>query len=105
MEDVMQAPSVTRAAVVPHVHVRVGACDIAIPIDQVLQALPLPPHGLTALPRRSGALLGVADVAGAAVPIVALERGGGGLGGPGPGGGGGVWGGGGPGGRGSAGGL
>ena len=76
MEDVMQAPSVTRAAVVPHVHVRVGACDIAIPIDQVLQALPLPPHGLTALPRRSGALLGVADVAGAAVPIVALERGG-----------------------------
>ena len=77
MEDVMQAPSVTRAAVVPHVHVRVGACDIAIPIDQVLQALPLPPHGLTALPRRSGALLGVADVAGAAVPIVALERGGG----------------------------
>lgn len=74
MEEVMQAPSVTRAAVVPHVHVRVGACDIAIPIDQVLQALPLPPHGLTALPRRSGALLGVADVAGAAVPIVALER-------------------------------
>lgn len=57
-----------------HVHVRVGTCDIAIPIDQVLQALPLPPQGLTELPRRSGGLLGVADVAGAAVPIVALER-------------------------------
>ncbi len=70
----MQPPSIARSAVVQHVHVRVGACDIAIPIDQVLQALPLPPQGLTALPRRSGGLLGVADVAGAAVPIVALER-------------------------------
>ena len=57
-----------------HVHVRVGTCDIAIPIDQVRQALALPPQGLTALPRRSGGLLGVAEVDGAAVPIVALER-------------------------------
>ncbi len=70
----MQAPPIARNAVVQHVHVRVGVCDIAIPIDQVLQALPLPPQGLTALPRRSGGLLGVADVAGVAVPIVALER-------------------------------
>lgn len=74
MQDVMPPRSRARHAVVPHVHVRVGACDIAIPIDQVQQALPLPPQGLTALPRRSGGLLGVADVAGAAVPIVALER-------------------------------
>lgn len=63
-----------RKGVVQHVHVRVGVCDIAIPIDQVQQALPLPPQGLVALPRRSGGLLGVADVAGTAVPIVALER-------------------------------
>lgn len=61
-------------AVVPHVHVCVGGCDIAISIEQVRQAVPLPAQGLTPLPRRSGALLGVADVAGAAVPIVALER-------------------------------
>ncbi len=74
MEDVTQPPLIARDAVVQHVHVRVGACDIAIPIDQVLHALPLPPKGLTPLPRRSGGLLGVTDVAGAAVPIVALER-------------------------------
>lgn len=57
-----------------HVHVRVGGCDIAIPIGQVRQALPLPPQGLTVLPRRTGGLIGLADVAGTAVPIVALER-------------------------------
>ena len=78
MDDVMtppRAPTPTgHNAVLAHVHVRVGACHIAIPIDQVHQALPLPPQGLTALPRRAGALLGLADVAGAAVPIVALER-------------------------------
>ena len=74
MDDVIQSPSSAPLGVVQHVHVRVGRCDIAIPIEQVWQALPLPPQGLTALPRRSGGLLGVADVAGAAVPIVALER-------------------------------
>ena len=74
MDDVIQPPSSAPLGVVQHVHVRVGRCDIAIPIEQVWQALPLPPQGLTALPRRSGGLLGVADVAGAAVPIVALER-------------------------------
>lgn len=67
----MPPQSGTRTAVV---HVRVGRCDIAIALDQVRQALPLPAQGLAALPRRSGALLGVADVDGAAVPIVALER-------------------------------
>ena len=74
MQNMPPPPATPSAAVVPHVHVRVGGCDIAIPIEQVSQALPLPPQGLTVLPRRSGALLGVADVAGEAVPIVALER-------------------------------
>ena len=74
MEAVLQPLPHARPAVVQHVHVRVGLCHIAIPIDQVLQALPLQQGGLTALPRRSGGLLGVADLAGAAVPIVALER-------------------------------
>ena len=77
MNEVAQPPSIVgNAAIgrVPHIHVRVGTCDIAIPIDQVQQAVPLPPQGLTALPRRSGGLLGLADVAGMAVPIVALER-------------------------------
>ena len=55
-----------------YVHVRVGTCDIAIPIAQVRQALPQ--QSLTILPRRTGALLGLLDVAGASVPIVALER-------------------------------
>lgn len=74
MQDLNPPPATTSPAVIPHVHVRVGGCDIAVPIEQVRQAVPLPPQGLTVLPRRSGALLGVADVAGAAVPIVALER-------------------------------
>lgn len=78
MEDVTQpAPTPPISAerhVHVHVHVRVGKCDIAIPVDQVRQALPLPPQGLTLLPRRSGGLVGVADVEGQAVPIVALER-------------------------------
>lgn len=74
MPDVIPPPATSRLALVQHVHVRVGRCHIAVPIDQVQQALPLPPQGLTALPRRSGGLLGVADVDGAAVPIVALER-------------------------------
>lgn len=74
MDDVTSPPSGALAGVVPHVHVRVGRCDIAIPIEQVWQAVPMPPEGLRALPRRSGGLLGVADVAGAAVPVVALER-------------------------------
>lgn len=56
------------------VHVRVGRCHIAIPVDQVREALPMPPEGLTPLPRRSGALLGLVHAAGAAVPVVALER-------------------------------
>ena len=74
MQPVNPPPATTRPAVVPHVHVRAGGCDIAIPIEQVRQAVPLRPQGLMALPRRTGALLGVADVAGAAVPVVALER-------------------------------
>ena len=57
-----------------HVHVRVGNCDIAIPVEQVQEALPMPPGGLTRLPRRTGALLGLADTAGGPVPVVALER-------------------------------
>lgn len=74
MQPMNPPPATTRPAVVPHVHVRAGGCDIAIPIEQVRQAVPLRPQGLMALPRRTGALLGVADVAGAAVPVVALER-------------------------------
>ena len=74
MQEVNPPPATASPAVIPHVHVRVGGCDIAIPVEQVRQAVPLSPQGLTVLPRRSGALLGVADVAGAAVPIVALER-------------------------------
>ncbi len=57
----------------PHVHVRVGGCNIAVPIAQVRQALPL--QGLTLLPRRqAGALLGVVNAEGGAVPIVSLGR-------------------------------
>lgn len=57
-----------------HVHVRVGRCHIAIPVDQVREALPMPPEGLTPLPRRHNALSGLLHVAGSVVPVVALER-------------------------------
>ena len=63
MQPVNPPPATTRPAVVPHVHVRAGGCDIAIPIEQVRQAVPLRPQGLMALPRRTGALLGVAQEA------------------------------------------
>jgi len=76
MEDLtdLAPPTPTAALRHVHVHVRVGRCDIAIPIGQVRQALPLPAQGLTLLPRRTLGLIGIADVAGTAVPIVALER-------------------------------
>jgi len=68
----------TAAPVTPaagaYVHVRVGHCHIAIPVDQVREALPMPPEGLTPLPRRSGALLGLVHASGVPVPVVALER-------------------------------
>ncbi len=57
-----------------HVHVRVGKCDMAVPVEHVRMAMPLPAQGLTQLPRRSGGLLGVVDMAGVSVPIVGLER-------------------------------
>lgn len=57
-----------------YVQVRVGRCHIAIHVDQVREALPMPPDGLTPLPRRSGALLGLVHASGVPVPVVALER-------------------------------
>lgn len=58
----------------PHVHVRVGKCEIAVHVHEVRQAVPLLEQGLSLLPRRSGALVGVADIAGSPVPIVDLAR-------------------------------
>ena len=43
MQDLNPPPATASPAVIPHVHVRVGGCDIAIPIEQVRQAVPLPP--------------------------------------------------------------
>ena len=57
-----------------HVHVRVGHCDMAVPVANVRMAMPLPAQGLAQLPRRSGGLLGLVDMAGVTVPIVSLER-------------------------------
>ena len=75
------APAGLRPAAAPatpgagaYVQVRVGRCHIAIPVDQVREALPMPPEGLTPLPRRSGALLGLVHASGVPVPVVALER-------------------------------
>jgi purine-binding chemotaxis protein CheW len=71
-----EPPTLPRAAAAGNacVHVRVGRCHIAIPVDQVLEAMPMPPEGATPLPRRSGALLGVVQASGVPVPVVALER-------------------------------
>ena len=44
MSDVIPPPATSRLALVQHVHVRVGCCHMAVPIDQVQQALPLPPQ-------------------------------------------------------------
>ena len=78
MENVTQlspdAPAKMARAMFVHVHVRLGSCDIAIPIHQVRRAVPYPSQSLTVLPRRAGGLLGVADIDGTTVPIVALER-------------------------------
>ncbi len=68
------APAKMARAMFVHVHVRLGSCDIAIPIHQVHRAVPYTSESLTILPRRAGGLLGVADIDGAPVPIVALER-------------------------------
>ncbi len=57
-----------------HVRVRVGDCHIAIAAVHVERALAIPPQGLAALPRRQGALTGMIDLDGRAVPVVSLER-------------------------------
>ena len=62
------------SAPMAHVHVRVGHCDMAVPVANVRMAMPLPAQGLAQLPRRSGGLLGLVDMAGVTVPIVSLER-------------------------------
>ena len=51
----------------------VGAVHIGVAIDAVLQAIPAK-GALTALPRRQGALCGVAEHAGRLVPVVDLAR-------------------------------
>lgn len=68
------APAKATRKMFVHVHVRVGNCEIAVPIDEVRQALPFSKEGLAVLPRRTGALVGVADFSGSAVPIVDLGK-------------------------------
>lgn len=53
--------------------VTVGAVTVGVPVAAVLQALPLA-GALHPLPRRQGALCGVAEHAGALVPVVDLAR-------------------------------
>ena len=62
------APGAVRLAVAA-----VGAVNIGVAIDAVLQAIPAK-GALTALPRRQGALCGVAEHAGRLVPVVDLAR-------------------------------
>jgi len=70
----LAAPRAPAAATRLLVHVRVGSCDIGIPVDQVLEALPMPAAGLHPLPRRDHALSGLITSAGSAVPVIALDR-------------------------------
>jgi len=76
LADVPEATAQSLEAPQPaaHVRVRVGDCHIAIAATQVERALALPPDGLTALPRRQGAVVGLIDLAGRPVPVVSLER-------------------------------
>lgn len=52
--------------------VRIGAVQVGIPVEAVLQALPA--TGLAMLPRRRGALCGVVEHDGILVPVVDLAR-------------------------------
>lgn len=52
--------------------VRIGAVQVGIPVEAVLQALPA--TGLAMLPRRGGALCGVVEHDGILVPVVDLAR-------------------------------
>lgn len=60
------------AALLSYARVRVAAATLAVDTADVERAVPVPPGGLSRLPRRSGALAGVIDFEGAVVPVVAL---------------------------------
>lgn len=66
--------SVPASASIAYVHVRVGHCDMAVPVADVRMAMAMPVQGLAQLPRRSGGLVGLVDMAGASIPIVGLDR-------------------------------
>ena len=52
---------------------RIGAVDLGIPVQAVVQAIPLPDTPAF-LPRRQGALRGVVEHLGTLVPVVDLAR-------------------------------
>ena len=74
VEPAAVSPTASRGATRLLVHVRVGSCDIGIPVEQVLEALPLPAAGLRALPRRDHAISGLIETADGTVPVIALDR-------------------------------
>ncbi len=57
-----------------YAHLRVGTCDIAVPVASVVGAVVVPAEGLTPVPRRRGALEGVLHLDGGVLPVVALDR-------------------------------
>ena len=72
--DAAVAPIASGGATRLLVHVRVGSCEIGIPVEQVLEALPVAAAGLQALPRRDHAISGLIATAGGPVPVIALDR-------------------------------
>jgi len=57
-----------------YIHARVGQHDLAVPVRNVVRAVPLPATPLPAVPRLQGALAGLIEVDGLALPVVSLER-------------------------------
>ena len=62
------------AAAQAYVHARVGQHDLAVSLRHVVRAVPLPAAPLPTLPRLQGALAGLIEVDGLALPLVSLER-------------------------------
>jgi purine-binding chemotaxis protein CheW len=56
------------------VHVKVRACDLGIPVEQVVEAVGFPREGLQPFPRRDHAIAGLIGIRDVPVPVVALDR-------------------------------
>lgn len=62
------------AAAQAYIHARVGQHELAVPLQNIVRAVPLPATPLPVMPRLQGALAGLVEVGGMALPVVSLDR-------------------------------